>query len=88
MTDWGRRYPAVRLVAVLVAMNTIAYLDRSILTLAAPQLRHCMGLSLDRALESIPMSPARPGGLSLIQNTPLDPFVLQVAVMVSPAGVI
>jgi len=45
VTDWGRRYPAVRLVAVLVAMNTIAYLDRSILTLAAPQLRQDLGLT-------------------------------------------
>jgi MFS family permease len=45
VTDWGRHYPAVRLVAVLVAMNTVAYLDRSILTLAAPQLRQDLGLT-------------------------------------------
>jgi MFS family permease len=45
VTDWERHYPAVRLVAVLVAMNTVAYLDRSILTLAAPQLRQDLGLT-------------------------------------------
>jgi MFS family permease len=45
VTHEARRYPAVRLVAILVAMNTIAYLDRSILTLAAPQLKQDLGLT-------------------------------------------
>jgi MFS family permease len=38
-------YPAARLLGILVAMNTVAYLDRSILTLAAPQLHADLGLS-------------------------------------------
>jgi MFS family permease len=38
-------YPAWRLLALLIAMNTIAYLDRSILSLAVPQLKGDLGLS-------------------------------------------
>jgi MFS family permease len=38
-------YPAWRLLAVLMAMNLVAYLDRSILSLAAPAIRVDLGLS-------------------------------------------
>lgn len=43
--DLPRRYPAWRLLAILCALNTVAYLDRSILTLAVPQLKSDLGLS-------------------------------------------
>jgi MFS family permease len=44
-TMGGGRYPAWRLLILLIAMNTIAYLDRSILSLAIPQLKGDLGLS-------------------------------------------
>jgi MFS family permease len=43
--DVPRRYPAWRLLTILAALNTVAYLDRSILTLAVPQLKSDLGLS-------------------------------------------
>ncbi len=42
--DGTRPYPAWRLLAVLMGMNLVAYLDRSILTLAAPAVRADLGL--------------------------------------------
>ena len=41
----GQPYPAWRLLAVLMAMNLVAYLDRSILALAAPAVLADLGLS-------------------------------------------
>ena len=41
----GRAYPAGRLLVILMAMNIVAYLDRSILSLAAPDVRADLGLS-------------------------------------------
>lgn len=38
-------YPALRLVVILILMNVIAYLDRSILSLAAPAMREDLGLT-------------------------------------------
>jgi MFS family permease len=40
-----RAYPATRLLIVLMAMNVVAYLDRSILSLAAPDVRADLGLT-------------------------------------------
>jgi MFS family permease len=41
----ARPYPAWRLLMILMGMNMIAYLDRSILALAAPAVRADLGLS-------------------------------------------
>ena len=43
--DGTNRYPAWRLLLILMGMNLVAYLDRSILTLAAPAVRADLHLS-------------------------------------------